>query len=643
MLMQAAVRATLAAGLAACAAGAAHADVIRVAAGGDLQAALNAATPGDTILLAAGSEFIGNFTLPVKSGTGYVTVRSDTADLELPPAGSRITPADAPRLSRLQSPNAVSVLRTAAGAHHWRLQYLEFGGNGGGYGDIVAIGDGSSRQDTAAEVPHHFILEHLYVHGDPLVGQKRCISMNAAHVTLRDSHVSDCKGVGMDTQAVAAWNGPGPFLIENNYLEGAGENILFGGADPALADLVATDITFRGNHVTRPMAWRDPIISTPSGVSARAVAGGSLPPGTYSYRVIARRPVGQGTTGRSTASAQVSATTVSTGGVHVSWTPVSGATEYKVYGRSAGALATVWTVASAQFVDTGTGGAAEAVPTSPGTTWLVKNLFELKNARQVVVERNLFENHWKDGQAGYAIVFTPRNSDEACTWCVVEDVRFEFNVIRNVAAGFNILGYDSPEVTRQTQRVSIRHNIVHDVKKSLGGNAWFMLAGDEPRHIVVDHNTVEHEGTSFIYAYGGTSASPRPMLDVSITNNLARHNSYGIAGAYFAYGNAILDGFFPGVVFNRNYLANAPASRYPQTLLLGAEFEEHFENPGNGDFRLRADSALRGAAADGTDVGADVDVVLAGIEGVLLGQGHASPPPPVSLAPTAPTGLRVIR
>ena len=29
------------------------------------------------------------------------------------------------------------------------------------------------------------------------------------------------------------WNGPGPFLIENNYLEAAGENIMFGGNDPS--------------------------------------------------------------------------------------------------------------------------------------------------------------------------------------------------------------------------------------------------------------------------------------------------------------------------------------------------------------------------------------------------------------------------
>src|SRR6058998_1241044 len=45
---------------------------LAVPAGGDFQAALNAAQPGDTIALASGATFSGNFTLPNKSGTGWI-------------------------------------------------------------------------------------------------------------------------------------------------------------------------------------------------------------------------------------------------------------------------------------------------------------------------------------------------------------------------------------------------------------------------------------------------------------------------------------------------------------------------------------------------------------------------------------------
>ena len=52
--------------------------------------------------------------------------------------------------------------------------------------------------------------------------------------------------------------------------------------------------------------------------------------------------------------------------------------------------------------------------------------------------------------------------------------------------------------------------------------------------------------------------------------NAARHGSYGIHGAYFGYGNDIIAHYFPGVVFETNYLAGAPASRYPPGTLVDA-------------------------------------------------------------------------
>src|SRR5690349_8824379 len=97
-----------------CAASSARAATVYVAAGADLQQALDAAQPGDTLLLAEGAEFVGNFLLPVKTGTGWITIRTATPDPLLPPAGVRIRPAHAPLLARLRSPNQSAALRTAA-------------------------------------------------------------------------------------------------------------------------------------------------------------------------------------------------------------------------------------------------------------------------------------------------------------------------------------------------------------------------------------------------------------------------------------------------------------------------------------------------------------------------------------------------
>src|SRR5690349_9776929 len=48
---------------------------IPVKASDNLQTKLNDAKPGDTLVLDAGATWVGNFTLPPKSGTGWITIR----------------------------------------------------------------------------------------------------------------------------------------------------------------------------------------------------------------------------------------------------------------------------------------------------------------------------------------------------------------------------------------------------------------------------------------------------------------------------------------------------------------------------------------------------------------------------------------
>src|SRR5687768_16789803 len=88
---------------------------IVVNAGGNLQAALNQAQPGQVIEVQAGATFDGNFILPVKAGTGYITVRTSTPDAQLP-ANTRVGLAQEPLLPTLRSLNSMPALRTAAGA-----------------------------------------------------------------------------------------------------------------------------------------------------------------------------------------------------------------------------------------------------------------------------------------------------------------------------------------------------------------------------------------------------------------------------------------------------------------------------------------------------------------------------------------------
>ena len=177
--------------------------------------------PGDTIVLQAGATFTGNFVLPKKSGTTFITVRSSAADSSLPASGVRISPSYASVLPKLKSPNTAAALETATGAHHWRLLFLEFRANSSGAGDSSVseqLGD-RAREPAAPPDP-----DRVYIHGDPLLGTKRGIALNSADTSILNSYISDIKSQAADAQAICGWNGPGPYLIENNFLEAAGEN-----------------------------------------------------------------------------------------------------------------------------------------------------------------------------------------------------------------------------------------------------------------------------------------------------------------------------------------------------------------------------------------------------------------------------------
>src|SRR5215210_3506788 len=121
---------------------------VAVPAGSDLQQAINAARPGDTLMLAAGATYTGNFVLPQKEGTAYITIRTGGDDPALPRAGQRVAPSQGERLAKLKSPNAEPALRTAPGAHHWRIQLIDFPPTGRNGGDIIRLGDGGPAQNA---------------------------------------------------------------------------------------------------------------------------------------------------------------------------------------------------------------------------------------------------------------------------------------------------------------------------------------------------------------------------------------------------------------------------------------------------------------------------------------------------------------
>jgi hypothetical protein len=230
--------------------------ILHVGADLGLQAALDKAQLGDTIVLPAGATFLGPFKLPNKtSGSGWIYVVSSKL-ASLPAPGHRVGPGDAvnmPRIVSRRTNNALTnALTTVYNSHHFRFVGIEFAPGAAipGY-TLISIGNQDASPATLA---HHIVFDRCYVHGQPTGTNQRGITMNGAYVAVVDSYISNFQQVSADTQALFAHNTTGPLQIRNNYIEAASENVLFGGADARAATLVPTSIEIRDNHFFKPLS-----------------------------------------------------------------------------------------------------------------------------------------------------------------------------------------------------------------------------------------------------------------------------------------------------------------------------------------------------------------------------------------------------
>ena len=226
----------------------------RVSAGEDLQAVLNAAQPGDEVVLAQGATFVGNFVLPAKTSAtpDWIVIR---AEVLTSVAGTRANPALMDSTPKVVTPNQDPAIRTANGARRWRLVGFEIAHAPTAiynYG-IVVLGRGD--ETSLLQLPTDIVLDRMYVHGAPAQGTSRCVAFNGRALAVIDSWLSECHAKGNDAQGIGGWGGTGPFLIENNRIEASGQAIMFGGADPAITDLSPSDITILRNYLFKPMSW----------------------------------------------------------------------------------------------------------------------------------------------------------------------------------------------------------------------------------------------------------------------------------------------------------------------------------------------------------------------------------------------------
>lgn len=214
------------------------------------QNAINAATCGDTIVLVAGTTYTGNFTIPPTSCSGWIVIES-SAVASLPSTGNRVGPSNVSNMATLTTNTGnTPVISVSDKAHNWRFIGLEITATVGSTQNALFTAGASTT--VLANIPTQIIIDRCYVHGAATTSIKRGLSFHVAYGAVVDSYINNIFSPGYDSQAIVAWNGPGPYLYQNNFLSAASENTLFGGAAALITNLIPSDITIIGNWY-----WKD--------------------------------------------------------------------------------------------------------------------------------------------------------------------------------------------------------------------------------------------------------------------------------------------------------------------------------------------------------------------------------------------------
>ncbi|MGE3841300.1 MAG: hypothetical protein AB7I50_06905 [Vicinamibacterales bacterium] len=598
----------------------AGAATIVVPAGGDFQAALNEARPGDTIVLQAGAVYQARngYTLPYKApvtGGDADTITITTSNpAGIPAEGVRVNPAlHAAAMPKLVAVGDAFAIQSEPKAHHWKFVGIEITTDG--------TGDAAALVLLASYVPYvdrllmrGFTFDRCFLHPAE-VSATNLVTPIATSVSkavlggvpdfrLTNSYVvggSALEKFSGQTGSGMAWgagSGPGPMLLENNYLEAFYSPLFLGGqdADP-LPDRVA---------VIAPGA-------TIGRVTLSAV--GHLAVGQYV--AFQMRPLSTPSLNTIWGVGEVT----SIAGNNVTFRPLKGHEGYQDFDLPpmAGGRAQ-W---RGEVVNDVTIRRNTIVAARPGLKYLgaqgrwPKAWLEVKASRNLTIEANVFRSDLPTTIALY-----PQNQNGGFPWVEVSNVVLRNNIISNALYAIGVALNASYNVQEDLSHdIQIHNNLIEgasktDVQSGADGSR-FLHALHGGRNISIVHNTVLNSGQ-----VGMATAPARPGLLIS--DNIMRNGEYGWNCEAASGAGMWGSGCYAGATMTRNVIVNnrSQAARlYPLPYPPGNWFPENdaevgWVDPASGDYSLAASSPYKGRGSNGSDPGVDMNVLRAALAGV---------------------------
>jgi hypothetical protein len=371
------------------------------------------------------------------------------------PAGVRAGASSVPYMAAIQNSAAgIPAIATEQSASYHRFEGLEIKANSGLSNEpyyLVALffqapGSPGIGDNMRSDLAHHIVFDRCYIHNFVDSNQGNilltAVAPNTGYFELTNSTVM-AFNINLESHAVGAYNGEGPFYFSNNEFESSQIGTLFGGAQPTITGIRANGLDLLGNYYYRPWLWR--------------VTSGSVDPG--------------------------------------------GPCQYDANGGESYvqvASGHWWLCVSSVWRDQGLGG--DPIPYSQ--IWgaaLDKNHFELKNAWGVTAQGNVLANGWQPamlGQKGACVLLNqvddtgPGDYEPQAT---IFGLQFTDNICDSTGHGIDI-GVIGGPYNHVPDQISFANNLFTNIGLSnIVGSGSFdanLVEIQNAANISFDHNTL---------------------------------------------------------------------------------------------------------------------------------------------------------
>lgn len=190
----------------------------------------------------------------------------------------------------------------------------------------------------------------------------------------------------------------------------------------------------------------------------------------------------------------------------------------------------------------------------------VKNILELKDGHDVLIDTCQLAGCWPSAQDGYGFMLTPTRGGSLVN-VVIRNCQ-----VSDVAAIVNITGIDTNYPNEPRSQITFEGGEYY-TNPARGGPGRFALVGRGPEWLKVEGAVISHHGSAFIDV-----SDSKPMGLLRVVNSTWNYGKYGIRIAGYNHGDNS-QGVVGTVQIEGNTISGAHSQfieRYPNNTYIGA-------------------------------------------------------------------------